>query len=75
MNISYYGGKSIIIPLPLNIFQKMLEDSYKATYTPNPIQVRRFFEHSNELVSVCKDEVEWYAEIQKAAIRWPEIDG
>lgn len=73
MNISYYGGKSVIVPLPLNIFQKMLEDSYKATYTPNPSQVRRFFEHSNELVKTCKDEVEWFAEIQKSAVQWLNI--
>jgi hypothetical protein len=34
LNISYYGGRSTIVPLPLTIFQKMVEDSYKATYTP-----------------------------------------
>lgn len=72
-NISYYGGKSVFIPLPLRLFQKMLEDSYKAAYTPNPKQVRRFFEHSNELLKTCKDEVEWYAEIQKSAIQWLNI--
>jgi len=70
MNISYYGGKSVIIPLPLNIFQKMLEDSYKAAYTPNPQQVRRFFDHSNELIKTSNDEKEWYAEIQKSAMQW-----
>lgn len=70
MNITYYGGKSVIIPLPLNAFQKMIEDSYKATYTPNPEHVRRFFEHSNELVKTCTDETQWYAEIQKSAINW-----
>lgn len=69
-NVRYYGGKSVIIPLPLDIFQKMLEDSYKATYTPKPTQVRRFFEHSSELAKNCKDEVEWYAKVKKIAIRW-----
>lgn len=42
MNISYYGGESVIVPLSLNIFQKMLEDSYKASYIPNPEQVKCF---------------------------------
>jgi hypothetical protein len=25
MNISYYGGQSTIVPLPLNVFHKMAE--------------------------------------------------
>jgi len=54
----------------LEIFRKMLEDSYRAGYDPNPEQVRRFFEHSNELVGVCKDEREWYAEMKKSAMSW-----
>ena len=70
MNISYYGGKSVIIPLPLNIFQKMLEDSYKASYTPNPSQVRRFFEHSEELAKKCDNENTWYKHITEQALNW-----
>ena len=30
MNISYYGRTSTIVPLPLTIFLKMVEDSHKA---------------------------------------------
>jgi hypothetical protein len=30
MNISYYGGTSTIVPLPLTVFLKMVEDSHKA---------------------------------------------
>lgn len=70
MNISYYGGKSVIIPLPLNLFQKMLEDSYKADYTPDPLQVRRFFEYSEELAKKCGDETIWYERITEKALNW-----
>ena len=35
LNISYYGGKSVIVPLPLHVFRKMLEDSFRAEYTPD----------------------------------------
>ena len=69
-NISYYGGKSIIIPLSLNVFQKMLEDSYKVNYIPDSHQVRRFLEHSNELVENCTDENHWFEEINKSAVNW-----
>lgn len=70
VNISYYGGKSTIIPLPLEVFQKMLEDSYRVSYTPAPHQVRCFLERSNELVKNCADESQWFEEIKKSAITW-----
>ncbi len=69
-NISYYGGKSTIIPLPLEVFRKMLEDSYKVAYMPNPHQVRCFLEHSNELAEECVDENHWFEEIKKSAVTW-----
>lgn len=70
MNISYYGGTSTIVPLPIDMFKKMLEDSYKAKYTPNPNHVRKLFEYSNELVKTVHSEQEWYSKIQDAACNW-----
>lgn len=70
LNISYYGGKSVIIPLPLSIFQKMLEDSYKANYTPNPLQVRRLFSFSESIASSCNDEKEWFESVINKALNW-----
>lgn len=73
MNISYYGGKSTIVPLPLNIFCKMVEDSYKASYIPQPNQVRRFFERSNELVETCGNEQVWFEQLKQEALSWLSI--
>lgn len=73
LSVSYYGGKSTIIPLPLSIFRKMVEDSYKASYTPNPNQVLKFFEQSNKLASEFDNEQDWYNAITKAALNWLEI--
>ena len=73
MNISYYGGKSVIVPLPLDIFQKMLEDSYKADYTPNPGQVLRFFEHSEKVAQECDNEVLWFENMKSSAMDWLNI--
>ena len=70
LNISYYGGKSTIVPLPLNIFQKMLEDSYKVNYIPTPNHVRNLFEYSNELVKTCKNETEWFDKLKQSAMNW-----
>lgn len=69
-NISYYGGKSTIIPLPLEIFQKMLDDSYKVGYTPDANQLRAFLEHSKEIAENSLNEIQWFEEIQKSAINW-----
>lgn len=69
-NISYYGGRSTIIPLSLKVFQKMLEDSYKVNYIPDPHQIRCFLERSNELVEICEDEIQWFEEINKSAVNW-----
>lgn len=70
LNIAYYGGKSSVVPMPLDIFQKMLEDSYKANYTPNPMQVKRFFDKSREIANSGCDERQWFNEIKKVAIDW-----
>ena len=62
MNIQYYGGTSTIVPLPLNVFIKMVQDSHNANYIPEPRHVQRFFERSNELANSTDNEVDWYTE-------------
>jgi hypothetical protein len=70
MNISYYGGKSTIVPLPLSVFLKMVEDSHKASYVPEPHHVQRFFERSNELAESTENEKDWYNGITQEALNW-----
>lgn len=70
MNISFYGGRSTIVPLPLSVFLKMLEDSYKANYVPEPRHVQRFFERSNELADLTDNEKDWYHGITQEALNW-----
>jgi len=70
VNISYYGGFSTIVPLPLSVFIKMVEDSHNAEYTPEPIHLQRFFERSNEIANSTENEVEWYNKITEEALNW-----
>jgi len=70
MNISYYGGTSTIIPLPLTIFLKMVEDSHRASYVPEPKHIKQFFESSNELANTTDNEKEWYNRITDKALNW-----
>ena len=73
MNISYYGGTSIIVPLPLNIFRKMIEDTYKVDYTPTPNHIEKFFKYSEIISKVSIDERDWYKAITNAAMNWLTI--
>jgi hypothetical protein len=70
MNIQYYGGTSTIVPLPLSVFIKMVEDSHNANYVPEPRHVQRFFERSNELANSTDNEVDWYNGITQEALNW-----
>lgn len=70
MNIAFYGGQSVIVPLELDVFIHMLEQSYSAGYVPDSRQVKRLFEYSLEQANVAKDENEWYAKIKEKALDW-----
>ena len=70
MNIAFYGGKSVIVPLELDVFINMVEQSYRAGYIPNPQQVRNLFEYSIEQAKSAVDENEWYAKVKEKALNW-----
>lgn len=70
MNIAFYGGNSIIVPLELDVFINMVEQSYRSGYVPNPEQVKGIFEYSLEQANAADDENEWYAKIKERAINW-----
>lgn len=69
-NIAFYGGRSVIIPLELGVFEKMVEQSGKATYEPTPEQVRKLCEYSLKVAETAKDEKEWYGSIREKALSW-----
>lgn len=70
MNIAFYGGQSVIVPLELDVFINMVEQSYRAGYVPDAEQVKEIFEYSLEQAEVAKDENEWYAKIKDKVLNW-----
>ena len=70
MNIAFYGGKSVIVPIDIKTFRKMLTDSYKADYQPNPKQVKSLFDYSLEVAEKTDNEVEWYNKVTEKALNW-----
>ena len=70
MNIAFYGGQSVIVPLELDVFISMLKQSYKADYVPNSKQIKEIFEYSSEQAKVAYDEREWYIKVKEKAQNW-----
>lgn len=70
LNLSSYGGESVIIPLELDVFKKMVEQSGKATYEPSPEQVHKFCKYSMEVAKSVNNEMEWYEKIKSKALNW-----
>lgn len=69
-NIAFYGGKSIILPLELAVFEKMVEQSGTAQYIPNPEQIRRLCEFSMQAAQAASSEKEWYEAVKNKALNW-----
>lgn len=70
LNLSSYGGESVIIPLELDVFTKMVEQSGKATYEPSPEQVHKFCKYSMEVAKSVNNEMERYEKIRSKALDW-----
>ncbi len=56
--------------MPINIFQKMVEDSYRVDFTPNPSHIQHFFEKSMEIAQRSENEIQWYNELMTVAANW-----
>jgi len=69
-NISYYGGKSKIIPLDLDLFMKLVENSYNYRTQPKSSDVRRLLDMIINKVDTSENETEWYDYIQECASNW-----
>ena len=72
-NLLMYGGKSNIIPLQLSTFEKMVADSRKAAYVPEPKHIKALFNKARELRETAENEVEWFEQVNIAALDWLNV--
>lgn len=72
LDISYYGGSSVIVPVPLMLFREMLRHSNRVAARPKPSDIRRLFECSAQLSTECSCETEWYEGVKRMVERWPD---
>lgn len=68
--ILYYGGRSVIIPMELDTFIKMVEQSYTSSYTPNPDNIKSLFVYSQKVAQESNNEVEWFEKVTQRALDW-----
>lgn len=70
MNLAFYSGTTEIIPLNLDTFVEMVNQTGTSGYTPDSEKIKRFCEFAKEKANSSTNEVEWFNEIQKKAKLW-----
>ncbi len=70
VSISLYGGKPKIIPLELDQFMKLVDNSYNYKTHPVPTDIRGFLDEIITLCDKVTDENDWYSEIQECVSKW-----
>ena len=68
--IALYGGKSKIIPLELDQFMKLVENSYNYRTQPVPTDVRGFLDLVLQQGDLAADENDWRLRIQACVDNW-----
>ena len=70
IGISYYGGKTKIIPLELDQFMRLIENSYNYHTQPNPHNIRQFLDEVMRQEELASDEKDWNEKIQNCVTQW-----
>ncbi len=70
LSISFYGGKSKIIPLELEQFMRIVDNAYNYKTTPVPSDIRKFLDISIMLCEKATDEHHWRCGIQACVDGW-----
>ena len=68
--IALYGGKSKIIPLELDQFMQLVENSYNYKHQPVAADVRHFLDTVIEQGEIAADENDWRERIQNCVDTW-----
>ncbi len=70
LKLAMHGGNACILPLSLDIFEKMIEDSYKAETIPTPYDIKKLFDYSKDQAKSGINEIEWFEKVNERALEW-----
>nr|WP_092074924.1 AlwI family type II restriction endonuclease [Dendrosporobacter quercicolus]NSL49549.1 AlwI family type II restriction endonuclease [Dendrosporobacter quercicolus DSM 1736]SDN22219.1 AlwI restriction endonuclease [Dendrosporobacter quercicolus] len=69
-NVTYYGGKTRIIPLDLDQFMRLIENSYTYSHHPTPKDIESFLIAALAQIEDAIDENDWKNKIQICVDNW-----
>ncbi|MCL2841781.1 MAG: AlwI family type II restriction endonuclease [Defluviitaleaceae bacterium] len=69
-NMTAYGGKPRIIPLELEQFMQLVENSYTYHTTPTPADMRSFLQSTIDQLEGTTGAMEWKERIDRCVIEW-----
>ena len=69
-NITAYGGKPKIVPLELDSFMRLIENSYTNEGVPHAQEVQNFLQTAIDEIENSIDETDWRKRISACADRW-----
>lgn len=70
MDIAYYGGATKIIPLELDQFMQLVDNSYNYERQPNPKDIKAFLDNVIEQGKLSTNENDWSEKIQGCINNW-----
>lgn len=70
IGISYYGGKTKIIPIELDQFMHLIENSYNYPTQPTPLHIKQFLDEIMYQEDISTDENDWNEKIGKCVSKW-----
>ena len=70
MEIAYYGGRTKIIPLDLEQFMKMVDNSYNYEKRPTAQELKFFLDEVIRQEENSANELEWAEKIQECVTNW-----
>lgn len=70
MNLAFYAGTTEIIPLNLDTFVEMVNQTSKCGYTPDSEKIKKLCMYAKEKADSSANEIEWFNEVQQRAKEW-----
>lgn len=70
MNLAFYAGTTEIIPLNLDTFVEMVNQTSKCGYVPDSEKIRELCKYAKEKADSSVNEIEWFNDIQQRAREW-----
>ncbi len=70
INLAFYAGTTEIIPLNLDTFIEMVNQTEECGYTPQSDKIKKLCEYAKEKANTSINETDWFNDVQQKARKW-----